>query len=122
MRVDITPVADAPIVDISGSASVTQLINSNNATTTTNGFTITAYKVDGTLSTIANNTSPVGFGVAGATSGATDAEIGANTTTQSEKLVVKFDQAVSFIDVSFAYKHSNGVGETAKVNFIKMVF
>ncbi len=114
--VTITAVADAPIVDISGTGVVTQTITIANVNSTTEGFTISALNANGTAGTISTHTLPDGFGVVGATSG--DAtEIGYLDGTGSEKIVVNLANDVTSVDVSFAWKHSYGTGETALVEF-----
>ncbi|AOO64823.1 beta strand repeat-containing protein [Sulfurospirillum halorespirans] len=105
VTVNVTAVADTPTVSISGTGVVSQTIDTTNATTIGNGFTITALHADGTASTISTNSSPNGFGVAGASSGA-DSEIGYLNGTGSEKLDVLFDNAVTSISVSIAYLNS----------------
>jgi len=105
VTVNVTAVADTPTVSISGTGVVSQTIDTTNATTIGNGFTITALHADGTASTISTNSSPNGFGVAGASSGA-DSEIGYLNGTGSEKLDVLFDNTVTSISVSIAYLNS----------------
>ncbi|HBM36406.1 MAG TPA: hypothetical protein DDZ71_08895, partial [Sulfuricurvum sp.] len=114
--VAITAIADTPIVDIAGTGVVTQVINIANVSTNTNGFTISALNPDGSTGVISTHTTPDGFGVTGVASG-DNTEIGYLNGTGSEKLVVQFDNAVSSVDVSFAWKHSYGTGETALIEF-----
>ncbi|MDD5052924.1 MAG: VCBS domain-containing protein, partial [Sulfuricurvum sp.] len=120
----ITAVADIPTVSINGSAYVTQTIDISNVATTTNGFTITAYNASGIAGTIStHSTYPTGFGVAGDVNGVAkganakgdSTEIQYDTTlNKSESIDVKFDNAVSSIDVSFAWQNSS---ETVEVQF-----
>ena len=113
--INITAVADAPTLSVIGSTTLTQEINIGNVTSTSNGFTISAYKADGTASTISVNGSPSGFGVAGAASGA-DSELGYLSGVGSEKIVVGFNQDIASVDVSFAWKNPT---ENATYTFYK---
>lgn len=113
VNIDVIAVADIPTIDMNGNGVFTQTINGSNVSTTTNGFTITATNVDGSSGTISMHTTPEGFGVAGASSG-DPAEIGFLNGSGSEALIVNFDNAVSSVDVSFAWKNSS---ETALVEF-----
>ncbi|MDD4949465.1 cadherin-like domain-containing protein, partial [Sulfuricurvum sp.] len=126
LNVSVTAVADTPTVSINGSAYITQTIDVTNASTTNNGFTITAYDANGTalvngIST--HTTDPSGFGVAGDVNGvATGAnakgdstEIQYDTTlNKAESIDVKFSNSVSSIDVSFAWQNNH---ETVEVQF-----
>ncbi|WP_417840883.1 cadherin-like domain-containing protein [Terasakiella sp.] len=117
-NVDVEADADVPDLSVSVGEGVTQttggepvdvMINSENATSTGGGFTVTARTVDenGNLedTDIAYNNNPVGFGVAGASSGAAS-EIGYDNTHQaSEELVFDFDHDVSSVDVSVSWLH-----------------
>ena len=113
VNVTVNAVADAPMVDIVGSAVVSQVINIGNLSSTTNGFSVTALNANGTVGTISTHTNPVGFGVLGTASG-DSTEIGYLNGVGSETLVVNFDHAVSSIDVAFSWRNP---GETAKVDF-----
>ncbi|MCG4451688.1 type I secretion C-terminal target domain-containing protein, partial [Pseudomonas sp. MMS21-TM103] len=110
---DVTPVADAPIVtiDIGAVSIITTTISSANVTASGQGFTVSAFKLDGTAGVISINGSPVGFGVAGDASGANN-ELG-QSGGQSERLVVEFDSPVASATVSFAWLHT---GERATYN------
>ncbi|MDD3451227.1 VCBS domain-containing protein, partial [Sulfurimonas sp.] len=112
--INITAVADAPTLTLTHALATAQEINIGNVTSTSNGFTVSAYSVDGTASTISINNTPSGFGVTGAASG-DDSELGINATG-SEKIVVSFDQDISSVDVSFAWKSSS---EDASYTFYK---
>ncbi|MDD4913277.1 MAG: Calx-beta domain-containing protein [Sideroxydans sp.] len=109
----ITAVADAPTISINGSAYQKQIIDSSNVTTTTNGFTITAYDANGVALVNGISTQavyPSGFGVVGDVSGGVDrgaaVEIQYDTVlNKSESLDVKFDNTVTSINVSFAWQH-----------------
>ncbi|MDD2357744.1 MAG: Ig-like domain-containing protein, partial [Thiovulaceae bacterium] len=120
MTVDVIAVADAPTVSINGTAVVTQIINVTNATSTTNGFTITAYNANGSSGTISTHTSaPAGFGVTGDVAGGSNrgdsTEIQYDTTLNaSEKIDIKFDNALSSVSVSFAWHNST---ETVGANY-----
>jgi len=116
--VDVEADADVPELSVSVGDGVTETtggdpvevtINSDNATSSGNGFTVTAKTVDenGDLedSSIAYNNNPVGFGVAGQSSGASS-EIGYdNAHDASEQLIFEFDNDVSSVDVSVAWLH-----------------
>ncbi|WP_079202870.1 retention module-containing protein [Pseudomonas sp. CC6-YY-74] len=110
---DVTPVADAPIVTIAIGASniSTTTINTANAASSGQGFTVQAFNLDGTAGVISSNSSPIGFGVVGAASGANN-ELG-YSNGQSERLVVTFDAPVASATVSFAWLHT---GERATYN------
>ena len=115
VSVNIAPVVDTPLIGMSGTGFVVQSITAGNVSTTTNGFQITALNANGTAGTISTNGSPSGFGVSGASSG-DPTEIGYLSGTGSEAIAVRFDNAVSSINVSFAWKH---FGETALVEFYR---
>jgi uncharacterized protein YegL len=120
MTVDVNAVADAPIALISGTGIVTQTItiaNINGATLATNGFTVQALNSNGSASDVSINSSPAGFGVTGTTTDGHTNELGYINGTGSEKLVVLLNNTVSSVDVSFAWKHSNNAGETARIYF-----
>uniref|UniRef100_UPI001557FEE0 beta strand repeat-containing protein n=1 Tax=Pseudomonas tumuqii TaxID=2715755 RepID=UPI001557FEE0 len=103
---DVTPVADAPIVTIElGAANIsTTTINTANVTASGQGFTVSAFMLDGTPGVISINGSPVGFGVVGDASGANN-ELG-QSDGQSERIVVDFDAPVASATVSFAWLHT----------------
>ncbi|MDP3587422.1 MAG: pre-peptidase C-terminal domain-containing protein, partial [Sulfuricurvum sp.] len=114
MRVDITPVADAPTLSVSGEIVTVETITVTNIAATGGGYTATAYNANGSAGTISTYTAaPTGFGVSGAASGDTT-ELGYLSGTGSEKLSIKFDNDVSYVDVSFAWKAST---EKASVTF-----
>ena len=74
-----------------------------NVADTTSGFSITAYNASGEETTISDNSRPGGFGVTGDASGA-NSELGNSSDTgNSESLVVVFDDAVTSVDVKFAW-------------------
>ncbi|MCF6207655.1 MAG: Ig-like domain-containing protein, partial [Sulfurovum sp.] len=104
MTIDINAVADAPTLTVSAtSITASQTIDTSNFTDTTLGFTVTAYNADGTVGTIATNSSPEGFGVAGTASGAY-AETGYDDALNApETIVVTFDNPVDSVNVSFAW-------------------
>jgi hypothetical protein len=93
------------------------VINTENIETQ-NDVKVQAFHADGTASEISYHSNPDGFGVKGAASGA-DSEIGYQDGVGSEKLVLSFDELQSSVDVSFAWKHSVGQGETATYTFYK---
>ena len=107
--IDVEAVADAPILIMSMSEAVVQsspqTIHKDNAGSTGEGFTVTAYNMAGNETTISkrSGTQSDGFGVTGknGASGA-NSEIGSNSRA-SEVLKVEFDNTVSSIDVEFAW-------------------
>ena len=103
---NVTPVADAPIVtiEIGTGVETTATITSGNANSTGQGFTVSAINLNGSAGTISTNTSPSGFGVTGAASGA-NSEIG-EANGQSERIAVDFDAPVASATVRFAWLHS----------------
>jgi hypothetical protein len=115
-QVNITAVADKPTASINVEKSVT--IDTSNVTDTSKGYTVTALNTSGnetTISTVTGTTHD-GFGVTGSSSG-DSTEIGYNYTAKaSEVLKVAFENDVSSVDVTFAYKNPN---ETAVVKFYK---
>jgi len=117
---NILPVADAPNLFISiGEAVVEanhQAITGDNVADTDNGFTVTAYDINGDHSSVSvvSGTSHDGFGVTGRASGA-NSELGSNSTG-SERLEVKFDHTVESVDVAFAWLSSV---ETAVFTFYR---
>ena len=129
--IEVIAVADVPTASIDVTKITINLIDDNNATNTTDGFVISAYNADGTLSTIStvSGTDHDGFGVSGTTSQtlnrAADSEIAYDTVLgKSEELKVEFDNDVSSVTFSFAWKHGydlgNGIiGESAVVEFYK---
>ena len=94
--ITVTPDADAPTISI-----VTQTITASTVTATTSGYIVTAYNADGTVGTIATNSNPPGFGVAGVASGA-NSEIGG-----TETLAVNFDTSLTSVNVAFAWLNSS---------------
>ncbi|HEY9204170.1 MAG TPA: Ig-like domain-containing protein [Sulfurimonas sp.] len=110
VNVEVEAVADAPLLSVVSDVVVSQTIGIDNVTDTNNGFTVTALDINGAVTTISTNTSPEGFGVTGAASGA-DSELGG-----SEKLVVTFENPVDSVDVSFAWMNSS---ESASYTFYK---
>ncbi len=119
MTIDVNAVADTPILSANASSIEEFDITIDNVNDTDKGYLITAYKADGSESTISTHTNPDGFGVAGSASGA-DAELGySDDLDLSEALKVELGQLVSSVDVSFAWKHSHGDGETAKFEFYR---
>ncbi|MDQ1263886.1 MAG: large repetitive protein, partial [Campylobacterota bacterium] len=113
--INIEAVADAPTLSITSSATITQEITLSNVTDTSSGFNVTAYLANGVVSTISTHTNPDGFGVTGVASGA-DSELGYLSGVGSEKIVVEFDQDITSVDVSFAWKNST---ENATYTFYK---
>jgi len=106
VTINVAAVADAPTVSISGTGIVSEAINVSNASTTGNGFTITAYNADGTKGIISTHSdSPIGFGVSGTASNGDSTELG-HSGTGSETLDVKFDNAITSMNVSFAWLNS----------------
>ncbi|SCA57729.1 putative Outer membrane adhesin like proteiin [Candidatus Terasakiella magnetica] len=117
--VEVEADADVPDLTVSlgegettttGGSPVDVTINSDNVTSSENGFSVTGRSInsDGTLSDASSdnidfNSSPLGFGVEGSASGA-NSEIGYSDNHEvSEELIVDFDTDVSSIDVSVAW-------------------
>ncbi|TKB05711.1 VCBS domain-containing protein, partial [Desulforhopalus sp. IMCC35007] len=101
--IEIEALADMPTVDITAENSFDQVINSGNLTQIDLGFTIEAFDKNGNPTTFSHNTSPEGFGVTGVSSGA-NSELGYDSASgKSESIVVSFDEAISSVDVSFAW-------------------
>jgi hypothetical protein len=108
-------VADAPTLSFGALVYTATSITSANATSTNNGFNMLAFNPNGSPGAISLNSSPSGFGVAGAASGATN-ELGYSASAgASERLVVNLDNLVSSVDVSFAWLAS---GERYSVQFL----
>ena len=101
--IQIAPVADAPIINLTLGAVVetTTTIDTSNAQSTDQGFTISAFSVNGNPGSISLNNSPLGFGVAGGASG-NNVELGQNATG-TERLNVVFDTAIASATVRFAW-------------------
>ena len=130
MSIDVTPVADKPLLSIQGTATKLVTIDATTVTSTNTGYSVKAFDSSGNASTISiiTGTNHDGFGVASTTSGGSNqgaaSEIGFDTNKNtSEVISVAFDSDVITVDVSFAWKHSytfNGkAGETAVVSFFK---
>ncbi|WP_341744397.1 retention module-containing protein [Azonexus hydrophilus] len=111
LDITVTPVADTPNVTIQIGNPVTNnlTINNTNAGIAGQGYTVTAYNLDGSPGTVsvvngagAGNVS--GFGVAQASSG-NDSEIG-HLNGNSEKIAIAFDDPVSSATIQFAWLHS----------------
>ena len=115
VSVNIAPVVDTPLISMSGTGFVVQSITAGNISTTTNGFQVSALSAGGT-GTISMNGAPSGFGVSGNPSGSGDGDPVEISGNNSEAIVVRFDNAVSSIDVSFAWK---APAETALVEFYR---
>ncbi|WP_458701564.1 Ig-like domain-containing protein [Sulfurospirillum sp. 1307] len=126
MTLDVTAVADAPTLNVGSTSTVRQSIDISNVTSTTDGYTVTAFNADGSNSTIsihgtAGSTSVNGFGVSGNASGNTD-ELGYLDGTGSEKLSVHFDQEITSVDIAFSWKANSsedGTTEDAVIEFYK---
>ena len=105
LRFDVTPVADAPVVSVSLGATSTSTVDitTANVTSTTQGFSVTAYGLNGSVTTLSTVTagSATGFGVQGASSGA-DSEIGFLNNV-SERVSVNFTRAVSSATIQLAW-------------------
>ena len=118
MTIDVNAVADAPDLSVGMVTYDDVTIDVNNVTATDQGFHITAYAPDGTQGIIATHTStPEGFGVTYTNDNASgaDAEIGYDSDSgQAEKLVVDFDNTVSSVDVSFAWKANSSEDNTTE--------
>ncbi|WP_321469748.1 VCBS domain-containing protein [Halarcobacter sp.] len=130
VTIDVSPVADAPTLDIEGTITTTTTIDITNVNDTTGGYSVKAYDINGneTSVSIVTNTSHNGIGVDGTTYGGANQgdenEIGYDTnSSKSESLVVNFDNEVTSVDISFAWKHgydySSYSGETAVIEFYK---
>uniref|UniRef100_UPI0035B07A6F VCBS domain-containing protein n=1 Tax=Azonexus sp. TaxID=1872668 RepID=UPI0035B07A6F len=112
VTVDVTPVADTPLVTIQIGDAVTNNVTIDNTNVLAGaGFTVTAYNLDGstgTVSVVDNGGSTgnvTGFGVDQVSSGA-DSEIG-NVAGVSEKVRVSFDDPVSSATIQLAWLHSS---------------
>ncbi|WP_216594964.1 VCBS domain-containing protein [Comamonas testosteroni] len=107
LDIDVTPVADKPLVSVvlgAGSVPITTSIDVYNVLDPKAGHTVTAYNANGTVGTVSNSikgTDHDGFGVKGGASG-DDAEIG-NGSGTSEKLAIQFNTPVTSITVQFAW-------------------
>ena len=114
LNINVTPVADTPLVTVNvgaGSTPVTTSITATSVNTSTAGHTVTAYNVNGSKGTVStvSGTDHDGFGVSGAASG-DSTEIGRNSTG-SESLAIQFNIPVTAITVQFAWLAS---GEWAR--------
>ncbi len=123
MTVDITPVADTPNLNVTADVLNEVTIDVNNVTSTGDGYTVTAYKLDGSVGTISQKTGSgaTGFGVANYDGASHDSNDGASqeiqsddNTGRSEAIVIEFDNYVSSVDVGFAWLNKY---ETAKWEF-----
>ncbi len=105
VNVGIAPVADAPAVAVSLGAATTSTVDitTANVTSTTQGFSVTAYGLNGSVTTLSTVTgqAATGFGVQGASSGA-DSEIGF-LNNASERVSVNFTRAVSSATIQLAW-------------------
>ena len=101
--IQIAPVADAPLVNVEFGtpAETTTTINNSNANSAGQGFTVSAFSLNGNVGEIAFNDSPIGFGVAGGASG-DNTELG-QRNGNSERLNVVFDTAASSATVTLAW-------------------
>ncbi|SIQ11527.1 retention module-containing protein [Pseudacidovorax sp. RU35E] len=106
VNVTISPVADTPkvVVDVGTPVATQVTVNSQNATSTDQGFKVTATKLDGTPGTISfiNGGGVVGFGVSGAASNGAETELGYQAG-KSEQLSIAFDKAASSATLTFSY-------------------
>ncbi|QOG11363.1 Ig-like domain-containing protein [Arcobacter sp. FWKO B] len=122
-EINITAVADAPIVSIEADIS-SGMIDHTNVAQSNDLFSIEAYASNGAVSNISIVTGTMhdGFGVAASTSGSglnpgDSTEIQYDATTKaSEVIVIKFTTNMSAVDVKFAWKNSK---ETAVISFYK---
>jgi len=112
VTVEVTPVADTPLVTIQVGDAVTNNITIDNTSVLAGaGFTVTAYNLDGstgTISVVDNGGSTgnvTGFGVDQVSSG-DDSEIG-HAAGASEKIRVSFDDPVSSATIQLAWLHSS---------------
>ncbi|PLY06456.1 MAG: hypothetical protein C0625_08850, partial [Arcobacter sp.] len=129
--VEVIAVADVPTTSIDVTKIPGATIDDTNITNTSNGYTAKAYNADGTLGTIStvSGTNHDGFGVDGSTAQnlnpASSSEIAYDVNSgTSEELRIEFDNDISSVTFSFAWKHGydlgNGVmGESAVVEFYK---
>jgi hypothetical protein len=116
LNIIVDPVADKPLVEVTlGTLDVeTIVIDRSNATQTGQGYTVTAFDVNGNVGTISND--PRGFGVAGdvapqttppTNSNGVSQEIGhqvnADGSTSRESIVVEFDDPVARAWVEFGF-------------------
>ena len=116
-------VGDGTIVD---GTSTPQTIDISNVNNPNSEFTMTATDANGNVANVSivsgtaqgNYIGHDGFGVSGSASGA-DTEIGYDNTHGTEKLMVNLGTDVNSVDVSFAWKHAVGAGETAVIKFYK---
>ena len=131
--IEVVAVADvvtANIVIGNGTAvegtSTPQTIDISNVNNQNSEFTMTATDANGKVANVSvvsgtaqgNYIGHDGFGVSGSASGA-DTEIGYDNTHGTEKLMVNLGTDVNSVDVSFAWKHEVGAGETAVIKFYK---
>jgi T1SS-143 domain-containing protein len=110
LDISVTPVADVPNVTIQIGNPVTNnvTINNTNASVSGQGYTVTAFNLDGSQGAVsvvnaAAGGNVSGFGVTQASSGS-DTEIG-HLNGNSEKIVVTFDDPVTSATIQFAWLH-----------------
>ncbi len=136
MTIDVSPVADAPTLSVLGSTENTTTIDLTNVNDTSGGYTVKAYyhydndgdgELDEAPISIVTGTTHDGFGVqstvpSGENPG-NDTEINYHPGEGSEVIAIEFENALTSVDVSYAWKHSydngDGDGEVAIVDFYK---
>ncbi|TYK67507.1 type I secretion C-terminal target domain-containing protein, partial [Comamonas sp. Z3] len=114
LDIDVTPVADTPLVTVNvgaGSTPVTTSITATSVNSSNAGHTVTAYNINGSKGAVSvvTGTDHDGFGVVGAASG-DSTEIG-RSSSGSESLAIQFNVPVTAITVQFAWLAS---GEWAR--------
>ncbi|MEB5966784.1 VCBS domain-containing protein, partial [Comamonas testosteroni] len=114
LDINVTPVADTPLVTVNvgaGSTPVTTSITATSVNSSNVGHTVTAYNINGSKGTVSvvTGTDHDGFGVVGAASG-DSTEIG-RSSAGSESLAIQFNIPVTAITVQFAWLAS---GEWAR--------
>ncbi|MCC4263340.1 VWA domain-containing protein [Oceanimonas baumannii] len=119
MTIDVSPVADTPILSVSGYVVTPEAtINTDNISSTDSGFTITALDSSGRPADISIHSNPPGFGVDAVTGGnGAASELSYDSyTSSSESLIVNFDNPINSIEVAFSWMNSQ---ESAKLSFYK---
>ncbi|TLP38449.1 DUF5801 repeats-in-toxin domain-containing protein, partial [Arcobacter arenosus] len=136
MTIDVSPVADAPTLSVLGSTENTTTIDLTNVNDTSGGYIVKAYyhydndgdgKLDEAPISIVTGTSHDGFGVQSTTPSGenpgNETEISYHPGEGSEVIAIEFENALTSVDVSYAWKHNydngDGDGEIAIVEFYK---
>jgi len=110
LTIDVSPVTDIPLVSISSANSsfTSNHITVDNALSTDQGFSIEAFAVDGSTSSISlvDNTDK-GFGVTANASNNGEAFEIQQSQNQSEKIVINFDAPIAELSVVFSLLSDN---------------